>query len=271
MTHIGFQVLTVLVFIIVGGALINQRKNIPVGYRFVIIVILLNLLLTIISPTWSLFNIFTLDNMLNKTSTDYWSIRGQMGDILSGHFAALAFIALLITIYQMQKSILKQDEAIKIQQEYFKKQEFVNHFFKLYDELELELKNLREKEIFKSYSDEIKENNITDVEKFKECIYFGSDYPKVYFNLLEFLLKYIDENQQNDNKYKFLLKNKFSNLDLTYIALHDICRDDSSFSKLLKELDIYEYFDVDDDDIIDEIVLLRDYPLLKNELKKYKQ
>ncbi len=269
MTYIGFQVLTVLVFIIIGGALINQIKNIPVGYRFIIIVILLNLLLTSISPTWSILNIFSLDNMINKTSTDYWSIRGQIGDVLSGHFAALAFIALLITISKMQESITKQDEAIKMQQKYIKKQEFENHFFKLYDEFELELKYIKKEAIFESYSHQIGNDKITNIEKFKEWIYLRKNYPKSYFNLLNFALKYIYENQKDDNTYKFLIKNKLSNLDLTYIALHDICRDDNNFSTLLKELDIYEDFDIEDDDIINEILLLKDYSSLKNKLKIY--
>ncbi len=271
MTYISFQVLAVLVFIIIGGALINQIKNIPVGYRFIIIVILLNLLLTSISPTWSILNIFSLDNMINKTSTDYWSIRGQIGDVLSGHFAALAFIALLITISKMQESITKQDEAIEMQHKYIKKQEFENHFFKLYDELVLELKNLREVSIFESYNHQINEDDITDINEFKNSIYLRDDYPRVYFNLLEFLLKYIDENQKNDNRYIFLVKNKLSNLDLTYIALNNICKSDNSFSKLLKELDIYEYFDVEDNNIIDAIPLLKDYSVLKNKFKMYTQ
>jgi len=269
MTHISFQVLTVLVFIVIGGALINQIKNIPIGYRFIIIIILLNLLLTSISPTWSILNIFSLDNMINKTSTDYWSIRGQIGDVLSGHFAALAFIALLISISKMQESITKQDEAIKMQQKYIKKQEFENHFFKLYDEFELELKYIKKEGIFKKYSHQIRDIEITNIKKFNEYIYLGKNYPKSYFNLLIFVLKYIYENQKDNNTYKFLIKNKLSNLDLTYIALHDMCKNDNNFSTLLKELDIYEDFNIEDDDIINEIPLLKDYSLLENKLKKY--
>lgn len=40
-----------------------------------------------------------------------------MGDMLAGHFTALAFVGLLISIQQMHKSIQKQDEAIQKQDE----------------------------------------------------------------------------------------------------------------------------------------------------------
>ncbi len=267
---IGLHVLIILILIVIGGALINQIKSIPSIYRFLIFLILLNLILTVTSPVWSLLNIFTLDDMPNKASIDYWSIRGQIGDVLSGHFAALAFIALLITIYQMQKSLLKQDEAIKIQQEYIKKQEFENHFFKLYDEFKLEQENIHKIKIFEQYNKQISEENITEVKQYKKWIYSRGDYPKAYFNLLEFLLTYIYENRQIE-QYSFFIKNKLSNLDLAYIALHDISTNYIKLSKILDRFNIYEHFNKDSDDIINDIPLLKDYSLLKNELKEYIQ
>ena len=46
-------------------------------------------------------------------------------------------------------------------------------------------------------------------------------------------------------------------VDLVYIALHDVCENDNYFSKIFKELDIYENFDTDDSEILQEIILLK--------------
>ncbi len=60
---------------------------------------------------------------------DSWALRGQIGDILSGHFSALAFLAVALSIIfqseankQMRESINKQDESIKQQSEALKVQ-----------------------------------------------------------------------------------------------------------------------------------------------------
>lgn len=60
------------------------------------------------------------------TMAEQWAIRGQMGDILSGHFSALAFLAVALSVYiqnqanrQMKKSIEQQDVIIQNQTKEF--------------------------------------------------------------------------------------------------------------------------------------------------------
>lgn len=62
-------------------------------------------------------NISIPDKYLN-----IWAVRGQIGDILSGHFSALAFFAIAISIYfqseankKIQESIEKQDDSLNLQ------------------------------------------------------------------------------------------------------------------------------------------------------------
>lgn len=59
-------------------------------------------------------NATTLNQQINT-----WAIRGQIGDIMSGHFSALAFCAIAFSIFfqseankKMQSSINKQDESL---------------------------------------------------------------------------------------------------------------------------------------------------------------
>ena len=61
---------------------------------------------------------------LTKQEIDTWAIRGQIGDILAGHFSALAFVGIAYSIYlqgignkQIQESIEKQETAIQMQKE----------------------------------------------------------------------------------------------------------------------------------------------------------
>ncbi len=267
----GSIILVLLIFIVIGGALLNKVKNIPGFYKTLIGVVVLNLILTTITPEWSLLNLVSLERIssTNQAAKDLWGIRGQIGDIMSGHFAALAFIALLITIDQMKQSLQKQKDAIKIQEDYFKKQEYENHFFRLYDEFINAKKNIDDKKIFESYNDAIRDENITNIKNFKTSIYTQRDYPKSFFNLLEFIMNYIDNNVTDKYKYEFLIKNRLSNVDLIYIALHDICNN-NNINILLNKLHIFENLDVDDDEIIQPIILLIDYDPLQYKLQKYK-
>ncbi|MDD2791500.1 MAG: hypothetical protein PHU40_12670 [Sulfurimonas sp.] len=54
--------------------------------------------------------------------TQQWAIRGQMGDILSGHFSALAFLAVALSVFlqneanrQMKLAFVQQSEALVLQ------------------------------------------------------------------------------------------------------------------------------------------------------------
>lgn len=83
------------------------------------LVIFINLILTLIDPYLSL--VAQMNNETNTTK-DLWEMRGQMGDVLSGHFTALAFIGLLISLQYQRKSIEQMSTTIKQQNESFLKQ-----------------------------------------------------------------------------------------------------------------------------------------------------
>lgn len=86
--------------------------------------IFIAILLIIINLIWTIFNLDTAplikwSNEILTCDTDEWALRGQIGDIMSGHFSALAFLAVALSIIfqyeankQMRKSIEKQEEAI---------------------------------------------------------------------------------------------------------------------------------------------------------------
>lgn len=100
--------------------------------KIFIFILLLNLLATVLgieySPFYWLSN-FTYDSLplvqndvITNSVADKWAIRGQIGDIMSGHFSALAFLAVALSIVyqieankQMRESIEKQENAIKLQ------------------------------------------------------------------------------------------------------------------------------------------------------------
>lgn len=82
-----------------------------------ILLIIINLLWTVISLESS--PLVQLSNKILTCDTDEWALRGQIGDIMSGHFSALAFLAVALSIIfqyeankQMRESIEKQEEAI---------------------------------------------------------------------------------------------------------------------------------------------------------------
>lgn len=75
-------------------------------------------------------SIGNLDNSIliawsgETVGNDRWAIRGQIGDIMSGHFSALAFLAVALSIIlqqeankQMNISIEKQEESLNQQSE----------------------------------------------------------------------------------------------------------------------------------------------------------
>lgn len=153
--HLAFLIIFVLAF----SSFLYSIKEISKPFKIVIFLIGLNLFLTMLLPNYSLVNLLSLETNLDlentKTTTnDFWSIRGQIGDLIAGHFTALAFIGILINIMQMRKSLDKQDEAIRIQQKemqnqqlemkattkslelqakLIEKQNFENTFFKMLD------------------------------------------------------------------------------------------------------------------------------------------
>ncbi|MDP2850494.1 MAG: hypothetical protein Q8O20_05410 [Sulfuricurvum sp.] len=64
-----------------------------------IVIILLDLILNLYTNS----NIVISNIFPDLNATDGWEQRGQWGDMLSGHFAALAFLAVAYSIYMQQK------------------------------------------------------------------------------------------------------------------------------------------------------------------------
>lgn len=98
--------------------------------KIFIFILLLNLLATVLgieySPFYWLSNFsyeslpLVQNDVITNSVTDKWAIRGQIGDIMSGHFSALAFLAVALSIVyqieankQMRESIEKQENALK--------------------------------------------------------------------------------------------------------------------------------------------------------------
>lgn len=110
------NVIVTILLIVITFVLVFKMLKTNVWYKILISLIISNLIITILTPMFSLLNILTIDDIhINLSASDYWAIRGQMGDMLAGHFTALAFVGLLISIQQMQQSIQKQDEALRKQ------------------------------------------------------------------------------------------------------------------------------------------------------------
>jgi len=178
---------------------------------------------------------------------------GAFGDYMGGLLNPL--IAFLVFYY-----VIKNYES---QQEYFKKQEFENHFFKLYDELKYEVTTLQTSKVLGQYNEQIEKGTIIDIKQYKELICKRSDYPNSYFNLLEFILVYIYENKEIKD-FSFLIKNKLTSLDLAYLALHDMTKENEDFTLILKKLNLYEFFDFDNDNLTYVYLILQDYFIFKD-------
>lgn len=233
-----------LVFIIIGGALINQAKSIHYFYRILIFTIFLNFILSVFSPHISILNLLSIDIFsytfedLKKVFTNMcdgnndWAMRGQIGDLIAGHFTALAFIGILISISQVRKSLEKQDEAIELQRKsvfaqlqevreqrketkhamelqtkIYEKQSFESTFFqllKVYHEVvnEIEFQDKKNKKALLKYNtlfwnvvEEFNEDNMSYIEFKMITLNFLSDYYEIldhYFRIIYRIIKYID-------------------------------------------------------------------------------
>lgn len=105
----------------------TMLKKLQWTIGIVAFLLLVNLVCTITSLDHSLmyFVSATVDNNASETIKDFkdsWAIRGQMGDILSGHFSALAFLAVAFSILlqneanqQIRYDVKKQEERFFIE------------------------------------------------------------------------------------------------------------------------------------------------------------
>lgn len=287
MEYINYQVVILLVYIVIGSAMINQIKNINGFYKLSIFMVLLNLILTILTPNMSLFNLIAYDEIkFNITDKDYWSIRGQMGDLLAGHFTALAFIGLMLTINQMSKALEQQNDAISIQKQemdkQFKemnKQSFENKFFQMLSLFNNNIQTLQvnidgtdynKKDIFKPLKETfelmMQNDYLSDVSnscvKKNKFVYFEEQFisfndfydttVKYYFLNLFQILNYIDTdipNKENAKKYTNILRAQLSKNELLLLAYNAIGVQHfttNDYQKLVEKYEFFEHLSFDD-------------------------
>ncbi|WP_333805078.1 hypothetical protein [Sulfurospirillum sp.] len=107
--------------------------------KSIAISIFVTLVFLLVWNLWTMINHLDISYMythsLESNSTDtldmaqQWAMRGQMGDILSGHFSALAFLAVALSVFlqneanrQMKLSLVQQSKALEVQSESLKAQ-----------------------------------------------------------------------------------------------------------------------------------------------------
>jgi len=245
----------------------NNSRSLKSYYRFftiLIIIVIVNLILTIQSPSKNLFalvnpNTIILNdinkslsndkiNEANQKESEYlWAIRGQIGDLLAGHFTVLAFLGLLMSILQMRVSLEKQDKAFAIQKEemelqriefektadtlamqskLYEKQNFENTFFQLLniykdmlDSIEFEGKDNKIfkgkkafNELFSNYFIMVGVEKITYEKLMKDYINFTSDHHSDVDSYLKTLYRIIKFVSEYKDKYKQIDKQFYINL-----------------------------------------------------------
>ena len=278
--HLAFLIIFILAF----SSFLYPLKEINKPFKIVIFLIGLNLFLTMLLPNYSLVNLLSLETNLNledtKTTTnDFWSIRGQIGDLIAGHFTALAFIGILINITQMRKSLDKQDEAINMQQvemqattqslnlqaKLIEKQNFENTFFKMLDlyiniQNNVKFKDYEKKlevvgdEAFLQYtifwSSQSSEETISiDIfnELNKTFINTNHIFLSHYFRTLYRIIKYVDEyddkyNQISKSDYIKLIRAQLSSSQLLLIACNSLGIEGYSLKKYIEKYELLEHF-----------------------------
>jgi len=88
------------------------------GLVFVLILLIIFDLIANMNMGKNIFGVFQhAKTFADLNTSDGWAQRGQWGDILSGHFSALAFIALALSIYIQGKTLKVQQEELDRQKE----------------------------------------------------------------------------------------------------------------------------------------------------------
>jgi hypothetical protein len=130
----------------------NKKNFLVIGLVILGVVVLANLILTLNNPYFTFVNLF---NNENNTNNELWAMRGQIGDVLSGHFTALAFIGLLISLQYQRKSIEQMSIAINQQNKNLIRQSKI---------LKLQIKEFEQQtEEFKEQTTEFKINNFLQI------------------------------------------------------------------------------------------------------------
>ena len=172
------------------------KKYWVTGLYIVGLVIFINLILTLQNPYSSI--VAQMNNDTNTTTKDLWEMRGQMGDVLSGHFTALAFIGLLISLQYQRKSIVQMGTTINQQNENLIKQS---------EALHLQIEEFhRQTEEFEHQTTEFKINNYLQI--------IERNYSRL--NDLEASFTYYDSNNDKDKSYRNLLHNLDKSLQIAF-------------------------------------------------------
>ena len=125
MTYLG---IVIIITIILCFCSIYKRKYLKIFLALVIgimfVLLVMSLYWTIVDFENSWFYSFSKvpDLKLLPLDINTWAIRGQIGDILAGHFSALAFFAIALSIYfqsegnkQIKDSLTIQSKALEAQ------------------------------------------------------------------------------------------------------------------------------------------------------------
>lgn len=121
-----------LILIVIALFNNNSTLNLNKIYKITAFIIIINFFLSILTPNASIIGVLDINQ---ASYSNNWETRGQIGDFIAGHFTALAFIGLLVSITQMQNGLKKQDEAINIQRDEMKLQR---------DEMKLQREEMKE-------------------------------------------------------------------------------------------------------------------------------
>ena len=167
----------------------NKKDFLVIGLIIFGSVIFINLILTLNNPCLSLVNTISCDT---NTTKELWEMRGQMGDVLSGHFTALAFIGLLISLQYQRKSIEQMGTTINQQNENLIKQS---------EALHLQIEEFhRQTEEFEHQTTEFKISNYLQI--------IERNYSRL--NDLEASFTYYDSSNRKHESYRNLLNEKNS-------------------------------------------------------------
>ena len=202
-----------LILIVIALFNNNSTLNLNKIYKITAFIIIVNFLLSILTPNASIVGILDV----NQTSySNNWETRGQIGDFIAGHFTALAFIGLLISITQMQNGLKKQDEAINIQR----------------DEMKLQREEMR------LQREEMKES--TNSLKLQAKLYEKQNFETTFFQLLKLYMDIVDNMSYKKNIEKTTIEtSKKESLTQYMIECIEKVNNSNNVVSLKEFVDIY--------------------------------
>lgn len=198
------------------------------------------------APLYWLSSIINADinSTLATPAIDKWAIRGQIGDVMSGHFSALAFLAVALSIIyqseanqQMRVSIDKQEEALMQQSIALGVQS---------KSLEAQIEELKESraESTKQTEEFFINNMNTKLDRYYKLLEKEVDNvlsPSDYINLSSVVSKMMNEQFISDEEYQqintsiILSKNIHDILEMIYQEIHLIPEGSNAFKQFYGE------------------------------------